>query len=224
MNTKVRTGPVIFGQCQTARLIEEGKVNSTVSAQGWHDLCRGATVGRNARVTACECDCHEGQVRCTDCGLVTLEADVVGADNRCVDREACSGRLQARLDANPAMAGIRARRAETTRKEASRGPSKPKTGRCEHCGAPTSGGRFAMGHDAKLKYGLQGNLKGWLKGHFDGELGGLEDDATELYTRNWMPPEVESRLPEGFVAKAKSKVSTEFVAARNRARMEGERG
>ncbi len=218
-DTRVYRGPDIFGQCRTAALVEAGAVRSTTTVAEWHALCRGATVGRNARVSTCECPCHAGQARCVDCGASTTEDFIIDSNGRCIDREACVGRLKARMDANPVLAGVRARRADVARTQASRGPSKPKVGRCEHCGEPTGGGRFLPGHDAKLKGKLIGNLRGYLKGHYDGDLNPLVLDAAELYARNWMPPALEADLGVQFTADA-AQVADQpgFVAARTEAR------
>ena len=45
------------------------------------------------------------------------------------------------------------------RKKARKRPPAGKKGQCEHCGAPT-GGRFAVGHDAKLKSELAAAANG----------------------------------------------------------------
>lgn len=195
MNTKTRARTSgVMGFCETAAMVEAGQIQSTTTPEGWHALCHFTSVEANARVTVCTCSCHEGKVRCTDCGLVaTTEDEVVGADSRCVDRETCGSRLKARLDTNAARIGYKARQAKAGGKGAS--PARKKTGRCEHCGQATSGGRFAMGHDAKLKYGLQGKLKSNLHGTYVADdVGELVADTAELIARNWMPPELAERL------------------------------
>lgn len=59
------------------------------------------------------------------------------------------------------------------KKRAKKADNAGKTGKCEHCGAPT-GGRFAVGHDAKLK----GEL---LKAARDGDA----EAAAEMVYRTW---------------------------------------
>lgn len=220
-------GRQLLGQCHSASLIEGGSIRSTTPASEWHALCGGTKVGANARVFVCECTCHAGQVRCVDCGLVTLDTEAVVAQAgqlRCVDREACVGRLKARMDANPALAGARARRAETAARKASGGKSKPKTGRCEHCGGPTGGGRFQPGHDAKLKSDLAGALKGWLKGHFEGDPRALVPDAVELTARGWMPDSLWGNLPGQFRREVESYPLAGFLEERTANRLRAVKG
>lgn len=68
-------------------------------------------------------------------------------------------------------------------------PSRAATGRCEHCGAPT-GGRFAPGHDAKLKSQL-----------WKGACGGSWKDWAELRLRGWATNKMEISLDFAILAR-----------------------
>lgn len=58
--------------------------------------------------------------------------------------------------------------------------------------------------DDQRRSTLIGNLVSWLGGHYDGPLEPLEADASELFARGWMPPELEVRLPPGMVEAART--------------------
>lgn len=135
---------------------------------------------------------HDGaQVRC-DCDCHNGEEDL---------------RFEGRL---PLAVGVSApppalARADTRRR------SRAGNGRCEHCGAPT-GGRFAPGHDAKLKSVL------W-KGVKDGNY----KDWAELLLRGWLPEKISSDIPHELVQKGEAfaKLHPDLVARRSHVRQSG---
>lgn len=149
----------------------------------------------------CDCDCHTGNPKCAECQRAT---DLREDQPTCVDVEDCAAYQAARTAQNPLTPVLRevraAAAAEKSRKTAERAerrpatdpdgapvtrreraprtvrPARPTSGRCIHCGAPTKGGLFVAGHDAKLKGILLGAAKsgdvealaeivyrGWLK-------------------------------------------------------------
>lgn len=70
----------------------------------------------------------------------------------------------------------RAEQQAATKKRKKRSRKKGGNGKCEHCGDPT-GGKFAVGHDAKLK----GEL---LSGYRDGDA----EAGVEMVLRGWRKP------------------------------------
>lgn len=134
----------------------------------------------------CSCPCHERQpLQCLECGSENSELDDLG---QCVDRQGCHDMAILRRDNHPkwqqyakirqvaaeAEAQARAERGDPDRPskpKRERGPARPTSGTCHHCGAPTKGGKFVAGHDAKLK----------------GELvrEGTIDAAIETLCRDW---------------------------------------
>lgn len=64
---------------------------------------------------------------------------------------------------------------------------KVRGGICEHCGCPTAGGRFAPGHDAKLKRDLVAQV----------EKGDVEAYA-ELFWRHWTSQEMDRNIDRRF--------------------------
>lgn len=86
--------------------------------------------------------------------------------------------------------------------------TKPTSGRCEHCGDPTKGGRFVAGHDAKLK--------GLLKKQ--AELGQL-DAIVELLARDWPTGSLKVDLDTMAEATAKlDRVGADWIKERSEAR------
>lgn len=149
-------------------------------------------VARGRRLL-CPHPSHAGQaLSCLLCG----EEGELTDEGHCVDFEGCHERQTIHLAAHERYqallacgeAGAAARREADERRARSRedngdgtpaprrtrGPARPTSGRCEHCGEPTKGGRFVAGHDAKLK----GDLKRAA------ESGHLES-LIELLVRNW---------------------------------------
>lgn len=115
---------------------------------------------------------HEAQPTCVAC---RRERPVDPETLTCADGADCAETLHARLvesRSHQLIEAIRhsAREARRERREAQREASdapirprrdpRPTSGRCEHCGSPTGGGRFASGHDAKLKSLLLSALRG----------------------------------------------------------------
>ncbi len=149
-----------------------------------HHGCRGHMVNTitshktgdtDTRYTTCNCTCHNTQpTRCLRCN--SAEHDL--ATGYCIDTDACDAELERTLNSSELyqqLRAIRAKvRAERAEQEQPTRTTRPTTGRCEHCGAPTRGGRFVAGHDAKLK----GELKRAA------EAGDI-DALLELHVRNW---------------------------------------
>lgn len=147
---------------------------------GLHRSCKGAvrvpiTKKYPDGLLRCYCPDCVPQVRCLTCSN-QFSDDVDPVTWLCLDAVVCAGRvsLQRRNDSvwqliqQCKSAGARQRRAdradrariraetanEPLDREASRTP-RPTSGQCECCGAPTKGGRFAPGHDARLKSRLR---------------------------------------------------------------------
>ena len=59
MTSRRAAKETVFGSCMTASLIEDGMLQSTVDAPGWHRKCRGEVANGNGKVTRCECPCHQ---------------------------------------------------------------------------------------------------------------------------------------------------------------------
>lgn len=125
-------------------------------------------------------DCHVAGVKCRRCGTrrpllatpgrVPPGFPVADPDTPtlscidpttggCVDRVACV-EIEAQRSRDSDLARqLRETRAATRRPNMTDTDTSPKTprtprvksGTCDHCGAPTNGGKFAPGHDAKLK-------------------------------------------------------------------------
>lgn len=177
---------------------------------------------RGHAVCACDCD-HPRCPMCKRerSDDERLAMDHPTWPNACVDRDECLQYQRERTLGNPRYRDIqevletsRQRRAEirqsrrrsdpetTTspitkrekRKEAaSRAAPRPTSGACHHCGAPTKGGKFVIGHDAKLKGELlraakaasneaaaEMMLRGWWKQATHGVLmNNLDADAVQ---------------------------------------------
>lgn len=184
-------------------------------------------------LTVCDCSCHNHRRgsnghnprRCVQCGSTEgLDLD----RGRCVDAHACAERLrdiiandglwqrlqvakqrgaEARREANAARALARG---DDVVQRKPRGPGRPTSGRCEHCGEPTKGGRFVAGHDAKLK----GDLKRAAEA-------GDDDAIVELLCRSWPVHtlKVEPERLQAATLRADGVAGAEFIAARVAARL-----
>lgn len=191
----------LFTFCQHAEDIEEGVKPVTVSskqetmdAEFWHLKCPIATV-QGARLTLCASDWHHHHARCWVChGRVADGVELDPERRNCVDLPACAERAKIRLEAHPGYDRWRQFKETVAERQAAeaaanghqpkkRTPSnRPTSGRCEHCGEPTKGGRFVAGHDAKLK------------GQLIREAGeGSVAAVAEAMARNWYKP---GRYPE----------------------------
>lgn len=218
-----------MGSCDTAALVTSGVVRSTTSAEDWHAECAGAVVSLNGSETRCTCECHVGvelvplDLRriCIDCGDEG-ERDKSVRDGRrtCVDRDACAETQQVKAAADPRFASMLAARESTatmrfTRREeeAARPPgTNRKGGRCEHCGQLTAGGRFAPGHDAKLKSELTAAARA-----DDPDAEAL----AELYVRKWPAPgDIHDDIADLARAISEADDVGAWLAARNAARQE----
>lgn len=147
---------------------------------GLHRSCKGAVRVPIAKrhpdgLLRCYCPDCVPQVRCLTCNNQFAD-DVDPVTWSCLDMDVCAGRvaLRRRNDSvwqliqqckTTAANQRRADRADRIRirtqtvnelpdREASRTP-RPTSGYCECCGTPTKGGRFAPGHDARLKSRLR---------------------------------------------------------------------
>lgn len=148
--------------------------------EGHHRSCSGAVrvpVNKNSPdgLIRCFCPGCEPALRCLDCGNQFSE-EVNPNRWRCVDPLSCRGRIELRLresrlwrmiqECKSASAIVRRNERETRVKlkiqvgdepadRAASPRSRPSSGKCECCGAPTKGGRYAPGHDARLKSRLR---------------------------------------------------------------------
>lgn len=174
----------------------------------WHEMCPIATLQEShlrarangdpelvpERITICISDWHHKHARCWVCrGRADDGIELDPERRNCVDLVACSERAQIRLEQHPGYerwkqftAAVDERKAQ----EAQNGDTKPRaprkdrptSGRCEHCGEPTKGGRFVAGHDAKLK----GQL---IREAAEGDINAV----AEAMARNWYKP---GRFPD----------------------------
>jgi hypothetical protein len=164
------------------------------------------------RLTVCISDWHERHPACYVCK--TEDAELHTTHPQCVDVEACAERAKIRQDAHPGWDRYRqyheaAKAAETeTPRERRPSATRPTSGRCEHCGEPTKGGRFVAGHDAKLKGDLiraggagdveavvEAMFRSWYK---QGRYPELEAEAFAIVQANntdeWLAQRVANRL------------------------------
>lgn len=168
--TGARVAWALFGPCSTADDLELGAINSTTSVDGWHKLCNiGIVVPSKWQVTLCTHEWHGQNPRCRACRRFHQSAASLDGSSACLDVEECFAHLNEQRANDPRFdkiraikeAGARERAAnQTERKERragvesdgnGRGPARPTTGICHHCGGLTKGGKFIAGHDAKLK-------------------------------------------------------------------------
>lgn len=171
--TRPTTRPaIVFGGCLDARLI--GDAHAKTHGDG-HNRCKGHTVSPAGDYGPCACACHlnGNPPRCVNCGATASDdIEIICAPGplagRCTDVDGCGERLATKLANDPRYARWKetgrvaaernaANRATRTLGDDDntvrrpRGPAHPRVGRCEHCGEPTKGGKFVVGHDAKLK-------------------------------------------------------------------------
>jgi hypothetical protein len=187
----------LMGQCGTAEQVEEGMVKSPTTPEEWHELCPvGIFQAGKWRVTLCVHEWHERNPKCRECRR-HVEGDALDATSRCLDREDCIQANQVRLYDSPghrAIEAIRERveevKASQPKRERTPTEARPTSGSCHHCGAPTKGGKFVAGHDAKLKGELireaeagsavavaEQIARGWLKA---GRFPTLEKEAEAI--------------------------------------------
>lgn len=152
----------LTGMCSTAQDLEEDPSSATsqavanggTSVEEWHRLCPIGTL-HGGNLLLCNHEWHEHNPRCWICKGATDDLDPFRRN--CVDVEACAERSHARLTDDPRFERYRQYH-EVAKIEQGLAPKerkptadRPTSGRCEHCGEPTKGGKFVVGHDAKLK-------------------------------------------------------------------------
>lgn len=134
---------------------------------GNHHQCPGGVRNGNGSIHRCSCRQTErcGAIRCTDCN--NREAETIGSDWKCLNRDDCLAAQERTAQANPVVMRIRAIQAEYRKAPRSAsydqdGTSTPigaprvsrrareagKPCLCE-CGEITGGGTFRPGHDSK---------------------------------------------------------------------------
>lgn len=193
MDTKTTAQPAgIFAQCQTAAKVAAGDARSTTAPEEWHRLCR-MVFGHNVVITP----------------ATPKTAAVVSREVRTCACPCHEGQ-EMPVEVLPAPKSSYAQR-----KAAERPPKAekaPGSGRCAHCGEPTKGGIFVVGHDAKLK----GVLGGALKSYFAGHLTEFPlDDVAELVARRWLKPYQAEQLTGSMMDAAYARSQEEgFLAAR----------
>lgn len=213
------TKPHLTGFCSVERRIRDG---SEPSAQYkdtdpffHHRLCKG-----------CDCPHHLAtEQRCVLCGRTARP----GADRCTDDPIACEKRHEKQIanadrhaELQASLIGI-AKQQSAERKE--RAEPRKTTGTCEHCGEPTKGGKFAIGHDAKLKSILAGEALGMGGTSINWKL--QADALAELMLRGWITKKVDeaeaAKPSKQWVAATKiyndAKGRDEWLAARIAERM-----
>lgn len=131
---------------------------------GDHDKCPGGVRNGDGTIVECTCGCElAGQPRCTDCHH--RDAEDIGPDWTCIEKDGCQSRVAKRQKANPTLQMMRKIQAELARQRAAeakveRKAAVPKVaGACRCCGKKTKGGKFLPGHDSRFLTGLvQGAL------------------------------------------------------------------
>lgn len=141
-----------------------GKVHCGYCATNNHELCADSV--RNGDGTPLICPCTEGGCatrtpRCVECHSTE---GIDPTTRTCIDRNDCADTVVARVESNPVVRRIREIQAivaaahvhedvvETPKKAEYRSSS---GGLCHcGCGEVTKGGRFRMGHDARLRSNL----------------------------------------------------------------------
>ncbi|ASR83477.1 hypothetical protein SEA_CARPAL_32 [Arthrobacter phage Carpal] len=149
--TPTRMGTLPCGHCMVSK----------------HDACPGGVRNGNGQIILCACKkdgCRAGQPRCTECH--NTEANEIGPNWKCIDRQDCEAEQERRLAANPTIQWIRSetqKKAVVTsedsgavegppaRARVARTPRKPAEPTLCTCGCEgtTKGGKFLPGHDSK---------------------------------------------------------------------------
>ncbi len=149
----------ITGHCTTGAQVENGEITSTTPASTYHANCPGETITKY-RNSVCACTCHEGAERnptLIDTKCPICHSRLVLHDCEEVKYQRSQHPAWQSYTTLKAEAAER-RRQQTTDTDSTTTPNartaKPTSGRCEYSGAPTRGGRFAPGNDAKLKGAL----------------------------------------------------------------------
>lgn len=170
---------MLSGACVAASIAAPERIRS------FHTRCKG-----------CACSCHDdwNLPRCTECLEVLPAADVAIPTARCSDRPACAFRVE-KLLIERAPDYVRASRKQVktqTVKRYTAVADRTRTGQCHHCGAPTKGGQFAPGHDAKLKGDLNREVA-------EGSQEGRKAAAVEMALRNWASIKKLDRWPADWL-------------------------
>lgn len=178
MKRATATTEFLTGWCSSAKLIEEGRMPTTGDPDELRAKCPIVIVGANGIAHRCSDPSHEGvdvSNICKTCGYKSDTGEVT--DYACVETEECTARVRDRLMASPTYRLLQECREASERANVERNASRPgkAPGRCEHCGEATKGGRFRMGHDAKLKSQLMGSARE-----------GSAADLAELLARKWV--------------------------------------
>lgn len=195
-------GDRLSGHCLTAQLAEDEQVTLVAAIEEAHGQCPRAHIQGNGTVWACACECHAATPHCPRCGAVGVESgahsveecsqvimiDLTARDNHLVSHD-ITGAIKKALGPDV--------RVDVPKKPQKPRKTQPESGKgaCEHCGQPT-GGRFAVGHDSKLKSQLRQEVN---------EGGGRAVEAlAELIMRNWtkaagsldINPDIQERAEE----------------------------
>ena len=217
--------------CHNAEDVEEGLING--DADAFRRACPIAThmaaytrQEQNGRwvdypevLTICAADWHEHHPTCWICRSTDVELDPLR--RQCVDGAACADRAQARLESDPRWEkwrqfrqdaedriAIEEARTPKIRKPRQPGQERPTSGRCEHCGEPTKGGRFVAGHDAKLK----GDL---IRAGAEGDVAAV----AEAMARNWYKPGRYPDLEEAAFAMVQATETETLIKERTAERL-----
>lgn len=153
----------ISGFCETAEDIEAGKVRSSSTPEQFRSKCRITDCGDICAWRAAGNPPH-------------VDPDPWDVDPKWMEQSAVmdAASKQARAEKAAERAARRTDEDGNPVEIKSRGPARPTSGKCEHCGEPTRGGRFVAGHDAKLK----GDL---LRAAQQGDI----EAYTEMLQRGW---------------------------------------
>ena len=117
---------------------------------GNHDTCRGGYRNGDGSVLICGCECADSKPEfCHHCK--STSPDDLGRPWLCDDRDACEGRLRARMEADEFITNMTRFQGAETRSRSGRSAA------CLCCGEATKGGKFLPGHDSK-----------WLNQKIDG--------------------------------------------------------
>lgn len=205
MTTAAATAPVETGPVTGSSPCNHCTTHST---DGIHTHCPGAIEnGARGRLWVCPCGCKPlACIKCHSTEGVSPETW------KCTDADACEAAVARRIASNPTLQVIReitARARERVAQEKGIARTaepasavfRPGAGKCEcGCGAST-GSRFAMGHDARLRSQLAKAYRG-VPEH---SLPGDRNAGLELAARGgiWakQAPDVEAPAdPDAFVA------------------------